>query len=84
MSYERVRQLQSRIIIGTKQTIKAMKNAKVQEVFIAADADHRVTGKVVELAKQLNIPYVEVPSKKELGKACSIDVDASAVAVKIE
>jgi len=84
MSYERVRLLQSRIIIGTKQTIKAMKNGDVQEVYIATDADARVTGKVLETANELNIPYIEVESKKELGKACSIDVDASTVAIRAE
>lgn len=82
MPYERVRQLQSRIMVGTKQTIKAMKNGDVQEVFIAKDADARVTSHVLQLAKELNIPYVEVASKKELGEACSIDVDASTVAIR--
>lgn len=84
MAYDRVRELQSRIIIGTKQTIKAMKNGDVQEVFIATDADAHVTDKVTEVAKQLNIPSVEVDSKKKLGKACGIEVDASTVAIKTE
>lgn len=82
MPYERVKQLQSRIIIGTKQTIKAMKNDEVQEVFVAMDADDRVTADVRQLAEDLEIPCTEVDSKKELGKACAIDVNAAAVAVK--
>lgn len=82
MSYEKVRQLQSRIIIGTKQTIKAMKNGEVQEVFVAADAEARLTAEVMDLAEGLKIPYVKVDSKEELGKACSIDVDATTVAIK--
>jgi len=82
MSYEKVTQLQSRIIIGTKQTLKAMHNGEVSEVFIAEDADQHVTEKVLNEAKKLQIPYTLVDSKKKLGKACKIDVDASAVAIK--
>lgn len=82
MSYERVTQLQSRAIIGTKQTIKAMDNGEVAEVFIADDADQQVTKKVLDVARRLNIPYVRLDSKKKLGKACNIEVDASAVAIK--
>lgn len=83
MSYEKVTQLQSRIIIGTKQTLKAMHNGEVSEVFIAEDADQHVTEKVLNEAKKLQIPYTLVDSKKKLGKACKIDVDASAVAIKL-
>lgn len=82
MSYERMTQLQSRIIIGTKQTLKAMQNGEVCEVFIAEDADQHITEKVLNEAKRLQIPYTLVDSKKKLGKACKIDVDASTVAVK--
>lgn len=84
MSYEKVTQLQSRIIIGTKQTLKAMNNGEVQELYIAKDADEHITGKVMEEAVKLNIPYIIVDSKKKLGKACQIDVDASTVAIKHE
>jgi len=82
MSYERVTQHQSQIIIGTKQTLKAMNNGEVSEVFIAKDADQHITDKVLEEAKKLQVPCTIVDSKKKLGKACNIDVGASAVAIK--
>lgn len=84
MSYERVTQLQSRIIIGSKQTIKAMKNNEASEVFIAEDAEQHITDSVITLAKELCIPYVIVDSKRKLGVACKIDVDASTVAIRHE
>src|SRR5690625_2352097 len=80
MTYDRINELQLRMIIRTNQTVKAMKNGDSQEVFIVTDADAHVTDKVTEVAKQLNIPSVEVDSKKKLGKACGIEVDASTVA----
>ncbi|GAA0418507.1 MAG: 50S ribosomal protein L7ae-like protein [Bacillota bacterium] len=84
MSYEKVMQVQSRIIIGTKQTLKAMKNGEISEVFIADDADQHMTQKVVSLAKELGIPCQYVDSKKKLGVACGIEVGASTAAVKHE
>lgn len=82
MSYEKVTQAKSRIIIGMKQTLKAMHDGKASEVFVADDADRHLIQKVVALANQLDIPCHRVDSKKKLGAACGIDVGASTVAVK--
>ncbi|WP_099156802.1 50S ribosomal protein L7ae-like protein [Virgibacillus ndiopensis] len=82
MSYEKVTQVKSRLLIGTKQTLKAMKNGEISEVFIADDANQQMTQKVVNLAKQLDIPCERVDSMKKLGAACGIDVGASTVAIK--
>ncbi|MBO8157460.1 MAG: 50S ribosomal protein L7ae-like protein [Bacillaceae bacterium] len=82
MSYEKVAQAKSRIIIGTKQSIKAMKNGEVKEVIIAEDADRHVTDKVIRVADQQNIPVSRVDSMKKLGKTCGIDVGAATVAIK--
>ncbi|ASK61663.1 50S ribosomal protein L7ae-like protein [Virgibacillus phasianinus] len=82
MSYEKVTKDQSRLIIGTKQTLKAMKNGVVSEVFLADDADKQLTEKIADLASELDIPCLRVDSMKKLGTACGIDVGASAVAIK--
>lgn len=82
MSYEKVTRLKPRIIIGTKQTLKAMKNGEISEVFIADDADKHITQKVASLAEELDIPYQYVDSMMKLGKACGIDIGASTAAVK--
>jgi len=82
MSYEKVAQVKPRIIIGTKQTLKAMKNGEISEVIIAEDADQSITQKVVDLAEELNIPYGHVDSMRKLGIACGIEVGASTVAIR--
>lgn len=81
MSYEKVTNAKSHLVIGTKQTLKAMKNGLISEVFIAEDADRRRTLDIEELAKSLGIPCQRVDSKKKLGAACGIDVGASTVAI---
>ncbi|CAH0347505.1 50S ribosomal protein L7ae-like protein [Bacillus sp. CECT 9360] len=81
MSYEKVSQAKS-VIIGTKQTVRALKNGLIQEVIIAQDADIYLTSKVIDTAEELEVPITYVDSVRMLGKACGIDVGAATVAIK--
>lgn len=81
MSYEKVSQAKE-IVIGSKQTLKAIKEKAITEVIIADDADRRVTNKVLLAANEHSIPVVRVDSMKKLGKACGIEVSAATVAIK--
>ncbi|MEH7235961.1 50S ribosomal protein L7ae-like protein [Bacillus sp. JJ1562] len=80
MSYEKVSQAK-KIIIGTKQAVKAIQADEVSEIVVAEDADRRVINKVLQLAEEQHIPISKVDSMKKLGKACGIEVGASAVAI---
>ncbi|MEH7480657.1 50S ribosomal protein L7ae-like protein [Neobacillus drentensis] len=80
MSYEKVLQAQ-KFVIGTKQTVKALKDGNVRELIIASDADAKVTAKVVDVALDINVPILYVDSMIKLGKACGIEVGASTVAI---
>jgi large subunit ribosomal protein L7A len=82
MSYEKVFQAKS-IIVGTKQTVRAIKSEVISEVVVAIDADPRLTLKIVLLANETNIPVTYVDSMKKLGKACGIKVGAAVVAITI-
>lgn len=81
MSYEKVTQA-SDVVIGTKQTMKALKAGQIKELVIAEDADLHVLNEVLDLAQQNRIPVTKVDSMRKLGKACGIDVGASTVAIK--
>lgn len=80
MSYDKVSHTKS-IIIGTKQTVKALKRGSVKEVVVAKDADPILTSSVVSLAEDQGISVSMVESMKKLGKACGIEVGAAAVAI---
>ena len=80
MSYEKVSQAQ-KIIIGTKHTVKALKDGNVRELIVASDAEPKVTALVVNQAHEMEVPIIYVDSMKKLGKACGIEVGASAVAI---
>ncbi|ARK28507.1 50S ribosomal protein L7ae-like protein [Halalkalibacter krulwichiae] len=81
MSYDKVLQAKD-LVIGTKQTLKALDEGHVSEVIIAKDAEFRVIYKVEALAKAKDIPLLYVDSMKQLGKACGIEVGAATVALR--
>ncbi|MGZ0084165.1 50S ribosomal protein L7ae-like protein [Caldibacillus thermoamylovorans] len=80
MSYEKVLQA-GKIVIGTKQTIRALKEGKAVEVIVATDADLPIIEQVTTAATEANVPVTKVDSMKKLGKACKIQVGAAAVAI---
>jgi large subunit ribosomal protein L7A len=83
MSYEKSLQAQS-ISIGTKQTTRMVELGQALEVFVARDADPRITLKIINLCKKMGIKVTYVDSMKQLGKACGIEVGAAMAAVVIE
>ncbi|KXG08726.1 Ribosome-associated protein L7Ae-like protein [Anoxybacillus sp. P3H1B] len=80
MSYEKVLQAQQ-VLVGTKQTMRVLKEGIVQEVVVAEDADPAITTKIMEAANKAGVPVTKVDSMKKLGEACKIQVRAAAVAI---
>lgn len=80
MSYEKVSKAKD-IVVGIKQTVKAIQAGKVVEVLVAKDADQHVIRPVLTAAADYHIPIEHVDSKHELGKVCGIDVKASTVGI---
>lgn len=81
MSYEKVSQA-SEVLIGTKQTLKALEANAADAVVVADDAEKRIVDQVLQLAEANGVQIYTVPSMRELGKVCGIDVGAAAVALK--
>lgn len=81
LTYEKVKKAQS-LTVGTKQTTKAIEQGIVSEVFVAKDAEARVTSRVIQLCRQADIPIFYVDSMRKLGKACGIEVGAAVAAIK--
>lgn len=70
-----------KISIGTKQTTKMVEQGEAVEVFIAEDADPRITSKVIQLCSRKGIKITYVETMKLLGDACGIEVGAAMVAL---
>ncbi len=69
-------------VVGTKQTIKALEKGEVQKVFIARDAEDKVTRPVISLCEDNNIEPYYVESMQQLGKLSGIKVKAAVAAIK--
>jgi len=68
-------------VVGIKQVTKAVGKGICKMVFIAQDADPRVVGPLKRLCKEASVELVEAATMDELGRACTIEVGAAAVAV---
>jgi len=67
-------------IVGIKQATKAVEAGKAKKAFVAKDADSKVIDPFIQLCNDKSVLIEYTDTKKELGKACGIDVGA-AVAV---
>lgn len=67
--------------VGAKQASKAVDKGLASLVYLAQDADARVTAPIRELCGRKGVVVQMVPSMDELGKACGIEVGAAAVAL---
>lgn len=65
--------------IGIKQSLKVVEANNAKIVFIARDADEKITGGLKELCNTNSIEIFYADTMKQLGKACGIEVGASAV-----
>ena len=67
---------------GTNETTKAVERGVAKLVYIAEDVDPpEVVAHLPPLCEEKKIPYIYVPSKKQLGEAAGIDVSAAAIAI---
>ena len=66
-------------VVGVKQVLKALERDQVECVFIATDVDERIVEPILFLCKERNISVTREITKQELGKACGIQVGATAV-----
>ncbi|NLY77629.1 MAG: 50S ribosomal protein L7ae-like protein [Tissierellia bacterium] len=71
----------SKRVVGTKQVKRALKNDKVEKVYVARDAEKRVVEEIIEICKNKGIEVVYVETMKKLGQQCNIDVRAASAAL---
>jgi large subunit ribosomal protein L7A len=67
-------------VAGAKQVKRAIKDGRAVKLYLADDADPRVTEPLAQLAAEKNVPTEIVHSMKELGTACGIAVGSAAAA----
>lgn len=70
-------------VTGAKQVTRALKNGNARQVFLAENADPRVTEPIASLCEEYDVAVEAVPTMEALGAACGIAV-GSAVAALID
>ncbi len=68
-------------VTGIKQVTKAVSKGNAQAVFLADNADSRVTDPLRALCREKGVEVVDTATMAELGDACAIEVGAAAAAV---
>lgn len=67
--------------VGFKQTVRALNESSVKKAFLASDCDRKITEPVETLCGEQQVQLFYIPTMKELGKMCGIEVGASCAVV---
>ena len=68
-------------VVGIKQLRRALSSGIVRKVFLAEDADPRLTDPLADACFAQDVSLEFIPAMKELGAACGIDVGAAAAGI---
>ena len=68
-------------VVGTKQVLRALKAGTLRRVYVANDADTFLFQRVILAAEAARVPVTRVPTMKELGQACGVDIGAAAAGI---
>ena len=68
-------------VVGLKQVRRAVASGKVRKVYLACDADPRLTEPMEALCRASGIDVVTDYTMAQLGRACGIDVPTAAAAL---
>jgi large subunit ribosomal protein L7A len=82
MSNEKVARFNKQhVVVGLKETLKALKKDQVTALIIAKDVEVFLLSRVFSYINHTNIPVYYFESKQALGKYVGINVNATIVAL---
>lgn len=70
-----------RLVVGLKQTLRAVKGNKAAKVFLGDDSESNIKALIEDAASSCDAQIFYIPTMKELGKMCGIDVCASCAVI---
>ena len=69
------------ITVGIKQTRRALEKGLVAYLYVAQDARPQVMQPIAKWCAEHEVKQIPVPTMKELGQSCGIEVGAAVAAV---
>lgn len=70
-----------KLLVGFKQTVKAVNENKAAKVFLAGDCESRISDPIEKSAAENGTQIFYVPTMRELGEMCGIEVGSSCAVV---
>ena len=71
----------SKSVVGTKQTLKAVKNGRARTVYLAHDVDRHIFTEVEKVCEQNGVPIIYANTMEELGKSFGINRKTASTAL---
>ena len=71
----------AKLAVGFKQVVRAVKEDKAAKIFLAEDCESKISVPVEQAASEKGVQLFYVPTMKELGGLCGIDVSSSCAVV---
>ena len=68
-------------VVGIKQLRRALKDNTCSKVFLAENAEQRITAPIVQQCTEQGVEVEWVSTMRELGQACDIDVGAAVAGI---
>lgn len=65
------------LVVGARQSMKALINGRVKEVYMAEDSDEFIKKDFVRECEARNIIIIHYETMMELGKSCGIEIGAA-------
>lgn len=69
-------------VVGTRRLVRAVLAGEITEVYLAQDADLFIVRQVKDACNQVNVRIVEVPTMKQLGEACGVEVKTASAGIR--
>lgn len=69
-------------IVGLKQTLRAIQQDQIREVYLANDIEDHIVRKITDSCREKGVSLIPAGvNQKELGRLCKIEVGAAMVGI---
>ena len=69
-------------VVGTRRVLRAIRSGEIAEAYVAQDADLFIVRQIRQACNEMGVRMVEVPSMKELGQACGVEVKTASAGLR--
>ena len=72
----------SDVVVGLKQVLRCLEEGTTRCVVVASDSDSFIKERVISVAMEYGVEFIECPTRAELGRLCRVDVATAVCAIK--